>query len=87
MIINFPQLQSTVESLVHARQLNPNNPLAQPHRVSSTSSKLSEYHRQQQLEPVCYTCLYKHKKVLLVDPSVQFDLLAISQPNPTPISR
>lgn len=86
MMIYFPQLQSTVESLVHAHQLNPNNPLAQPHRVSSTSSKLSEYYWEQQPEPVCYTCLYKHKKVLLADPSVQFDLLVISQPDPTPIS-
>lgn len=87
MIIKIPQLQSTVESLVHAHQLNPNNPLAQPHRVSSISSKLSEYHWQQQPGPVCYACLCKHEKVLLVDPSVQFELLAISQPNPTPISR
>lgn len=87
MIIKIPQLRSTVESLVHAHQLNPNNPLAQPHRVSSISSKLSEYHWQQQPGPVCYACLCKHEKVLLVDPSVQFELLAISQSNPTPISR
>lgn len=84
IIINFPQLPSTVESLVHAHQLNPNNPLAQPHRVSSTSPKLSEYPWQQEPEPVCYTCLFKHKKVHVVDPSV-CSLSSLLFPSPIPL--
>lgn len=86
IIINSSQLRSTVESLVmHINWIQvipwPNHteylPLLPGFQNITHSSSQSQF----------ATLVCSKKKVLLVDPSVQFDLLSISQPNPTPISR